>query len=132
MHSSSISKCAPSLACVWYREKLDTRTKIVSAGEARDIAQRNATRWVIGYFDPLLAEHTALLHAEVRPDQLLIVEIIDPPHPLLTRRARAELVAALADVNYVVMSDRQADAIDADVTRRLMDHVRQRSNGAKA
>lgn len=109
---------------------MDTRTKIISAAEARDISLRHRTNWVTGSFDPLLSEHAELLHAAVEPDHMLIVEIVNPPRPLLAQRARAELVAALADVNYVVMSEREA-AVPDNIARRFVEHVRSRSNGAK-
>ena len=111
--------------------KLDTRTKIISAAEAREIAEHNATEWYTGSFDPLLAEHAALLQACAKPEHLLIVEIVDPPQPLLAQRARAELVAGLARVNYVVMSDREAASPDDGITSRFIQHVRHRSNGVK-
>ena len=44
--------------------------------------------------------------AECRsPDGILIVEITNPARPLLAQRARAELVAALEMVDYVVLKD---------------------------
>jgi bifunctional ADP-heptose synthase (sugar kinase/adenylyltransferase) len=87
--------------------------------------------WFTGHFDPLLAEHAALLHQAASDGNVLIVEIANPPQPLLPQRARAELVAALADVNYVVMTDREAPAPDIAITRRFIQQVRERSNGAK-
>jgi len=110
---------------------LDTRTKIISADQAREIAEHNATDWFTGTFDPLLAEHAALIQTAARPGRTLIVEVINPPQPLLAQRARAELVAALADVDYVVMTDRQCAVSDPEITRRFVEHVRRRSNGAK-
>jgi len=68
---------------------------------------------VTGYFDPLLAAHAerlAELKAEGRP---LIAAIADPENPILPARARAELVAGLAVVDYVVES---ADGLDSGIT----------------
>jgi bifunctional ADP-heptose synthase (sugar kinase/adenylyltransferase) len=83
---------------------VDTRTKIVSAAEAGLIAAAGAIV-VTGYFDPLLAAHAERL-AELKREELrpLIVAIADPENPILPSRARAELVAGLAVVDYVVES----------------------------
>lgn len=110
---------------------MDTRTKIISAARAQEIANQLATRWFRGHFDPLLAENAALLQQAASPGHLLIVELTDPPQPLLSQRARAELVAALAVVDYVVMSGREDSAPDMEITRRFVQHVRDRSNGAR-
>lgn len=110
---------------------MDTRTKIIDAGHARELTREQPADWFTGHFDPLLAEHAALLHQAASDGRALIVEITNPPRPLLAQRARAELVAALADVNYVVMTDREAPAHDMEITRRFIQHVRKRSNGAK-
>jgi bifunctional ADP-heptose synthase (sugar kinase/adenylyltransferase) len=83
---------------------VDTRTKIVSAGEAARIAASGAMV-VSGYFDPLLAIHAERLE-ELKREQPrpLIVAIADPDNPILPARARAELVAGLAVVDYVTES----------------------------
>jgi len=110
---------------------LDTRTKIIDAGQARDMTRGRPVDWFTGHFDPLLAEHAALLHQMASEGHLLIVEITNSSQPLLPQRARAELVAALADVNYVVMTDREAPAPDMEITRRFVQRVRDRANGVK-
>ena len=79
----------------------------------------------------MLAAHASLLNAEAKAGRKLIVEIANHPQPLLSQRARAELVAALADVDYVVMGDREAAAPDMEITRKFVHFVRERSNGAK-
>jgi len=82
---------------------MDTRTKIVSTEEAKLIAASGAIV-VTGYFDPLLAAHAERL-AELKREGLpLMVAIADPENPILPARARAELVAGLAVVDYVVES----------------------------
>ena len=110
---------------------MDTRTKIIEAGQARKIAGAPGTRWITGQFDPLLVDHVRLLEREAAGGALLIVEITNPAHPLLAQRARAELVAALKMVDYVVMSDAAA-ATDAELTVRFVEHVRRRTNGDHA
>ena len=54
------------------------------------------------YFDPMLASHVAALEGWSRPEATLIAVVADPPEPLLDTRARAELVAGLRVVNFVV------------------------------
>jgi glycerol-3-phosphate cytidylyltransferase-like family protein len=107
---------------------VDTRTKIID----REQAPAGAV-WFAGHFDPLLAEHTRMLRDVKAAGRLLIVEITNPERPLLTQRARAELVAGLADVDYVVLGERVSGAApDSGVTARFVEHVRRQSNGAKA
>ena len=83
--------------------QVDTRTKIVSFEEAVNIERSQQVRWVTGAFDPLLAEHAQQLREFAQPDRRLIVVVIDIEKPLLSQRARAELVAALSMVDHVVM-----------------------------
>jgi len=108
---------------------LDTRTKIVSIDEARKLTDGKPTRWLAGDFDPLLAPHIRRLRELAAPGRLLVVGLNEPARPLLPRRARAELVAALAMVDYVV-PDAAAGSFeqlnDASVTEQLVAHVVQR------
>ena len=61
--------------------------------------------------------------AEARePGRLFVVEVTNPSQPLLAQRARAELVAALSMVDYVVLGDGDAGA-DADISERFIEHV---------
>jgi bifunctional ADP-heptose synthase (sugar kinase/adenylyltransferase) len=104
---------------------LDTRTKIVPLHELeRRLQGRPATR-LSGYFDPLLAEHVQRIAALREPGSLLVVEVTNPAQPLLAQRARAELVAALAMVDWVVLGDGPA-AVDADIADRFVGHVLER------
>jgi bifunctional ADP-heptose synthase (sugar kinase/adenylyltransferase) len=108
---------------------LDTRTKIISQEEAlqRVQGQQQPAQWVAGNFDPLLAEHVRLLRGYVARNRRLVVEITNPPRPLLTQRARAELVAALGMVDYVVLKDGEPEVSqDADITERFIQHVLRR------
>lgn len=95
--------------------------------ELEEKLQGRAAIRVSGHFDPLLAEHVRRL-AEARDDEPgrpLIVEITNPPQSLLAQRARAELVAALSMVDYVVMGGETASA-DANITERFIEHVLRR------
>ena len=81
---------------------MDTRTKILTA----EVAPRACTV-VTGAFDPVLAEDAREL-AEIRANHLdrpLLVVVLPLPGELLPGRARAELVAALRMVDYVVTAD---------------------------
>ncbi len=81
---------------------MDTRTKILTA----EAAPRGCTV-VTGTFDVMLAGDAREL-AGIRashPDRPLLVVVLPLPGELLPRRARAELVAALRMVDYVVIAD---------------------------
>lgn len=107
---------------------MDTRAKIVD----RERVPAGAV-WFAGHFDPLLAEHARMLRDAKASGRVLAVEIVNPSRPLLAQRARAELVAGLADVDYVVLGEGVSEgAPDASVTGRFVERVRRRSNGAKA
>lgn len=111
---------------------MDTRTKIVPAAEAARLAAAGVTV-VSGYFDPLLAAHAERLQQLKRP---LLVAIAEPVDPILPARARAELVAGLAVVDYVAESlDGLAPQtrLEAEDERRLQDliaHVHARQGAA--
>ena len=92
---------------------MDTRNKIIPpdraaalAGELRD--RGAAVRVVTGYFDVLVADHVRRLREIAGGSAAVFALVLDPPQPLLSRRARAELVAALSMINYVVPTEEQA------------------------
>ena len=108
---------------------LDTRTKIIPLHEIQERLQSRATSWISGHFDPLLAEHVQRLAGARKPGHLLVVEVTNPAQPLLAQRARAELVAALSIVDFVVMSERQASSaapVDAGIKDRFIEDVLER------
>ena len=114
---------------------MDTRSKIIASEQARAKLGAKPARWVIGSFDPLLAEHVRRLQHYATAGQLLVVEVTNPAKPLLPQRARAELVAALAMVDFVVLendSGASQTADDASITERFIEHVlrRHRAEGA--
>jgi len=93
---------------------------------------------VWGHFDPLLAAHARRLGELASPGAVLIAAVSEPARPILPARARAELVAALAAVDYVVLpGDGALDGLEADAICReeaaderrtgdLMRHVQSR------
>ncbi len=111
---------------------MDTRKKIVAFEHALGIAHEREVRWVTGHFDPLLAEHARRVREFVKPGLPLIVVVTNPPAPLLPQAARAELVAALSDVDYVVLKVGPApsdEPEDARITQDFIAHVARRHAG---
>ena len=90
--------------------------------DAKKRLQDHAAQWISGHFDPLLAEHVGRLRQAREPGSRLVVEVTNPARPLLPQRARAELVAALAMVDYVVLGTEQL-AADSDLTEHFINHV---------
>lgn len=92
---------------------MDTRTKIVSREAAFETARQaraagKRVKLVLGYFDPLLAGHARRLREIGAPASVLIAAIREPERPILAARARAELVAALAVVDCVILAEASA------------------------
>jgi bifunctional ADP-heptose synthase (sugar kinase/adenylyltransferase) len=98
---------------------MDTRVKIVDAGTVSDLPIRNSngTRWVVarGWFDILRSAHCrSLAEAKAQGGKLAVLVRADSDDPptLLDQSSRAQLVAALAAVDYVVICDgTQADLL---------------------
>ncbi len=115
---------------------MDTRSKILGLDAAAAAAERarrggRAVTLVTGWFDPVVAAHARALPPE---HAARFVAIGDPPEPLLPARARAELVAGLRAVDYVVIAPAAAaeaalrpDSIchaEADDDRRRQELIR--------
>ena len=95
---------------------------------------------VSGYFDPLTAAHVRRLRELHAKAGQLVAVVVDPPEPLLPVRARAELVAALACVDHVVLGAAGLDSVgnavheeEADLERRdeLIVRVRTRHEAGR-
>jgi hypothetical protein len=114
---------------------VDTRTKIVPAAEAARLAAAGVTV-VSGYFDPLLAAHAERLQHLKQASTPLLVAIAEPPNPILPARARAELVAGLAVVDYVAESldglspETHLEQEDERRLQELIAHVNTRQSAA--
>ncbi|HWB86752.1 MAG TPA: hypothetical protein VG675_21585 [Bryobacteraceae bacterium] len=97
---------------------MDTRSKILTADAAARLKIEPPVV-VTGYFDPLLAAHARELE-EVRrrttPRALLVV-VLPSAGELLSQRARAELVAALRVVDYVVTTGSGGPDFDLEFLR---------------
>ena len=110
---------------------LDTRKKIVGREELELRLDDRPVRWIAGHFDPLLAEHVRWLAEERHPGTALVVEVTNPPQPLLAQRARAELVAALSMVDFVILGARKP-ALDAAISERFVAQVLRRHQQEQA
>ena len=122
---------------------MDTRNKIIPAEAAADAAQRLRAQGkkitiITGSFDVVLAAHARDL-GEAEHAVMVILSPISGA--LLAESARAELVAALNMVDYVVVGGEDAkglalrlpadqvisrEAADAEERRRLIEHVQRR------
>jgi hypothetical protein len=102
---------------------VDTRTKIVSAGRAAELARSGATV-VSGYFDPLIAAFADELAGLKRPGSPLVVLIRSTGQAILPARARAELVAALAVVDYVCDAESNVESLLESATHLEGEHDR--------
>jgi bifunctional ADP-heptose synthase (sugar kinase/adenylyltransferase) len=118
---------------------MDTRSKILTAAAALELEPRPLAV-VTGYFDILRAGHARDL-GQVRNHPLLVA-VLPLAGELLPQRARAELVAALRVVDYVVIADDgdverlvdglrpvefvRLEAADARRARQLIEHVHRR------
>jgi bifunctional ADP-heptose synthase (sugar kinase/adenylyltransferase) len=81
---------------------VDTRNKIVAPAALPAGAFLTA---VTGYFDVLRAAHIRDLASAARPGAKLVVVVLPYPRAVLPQRARAELVAALRMVDYVLTAE---------------------------
>jgi len=117
---------------------MDTRSKILTFDAALRLP-RGAVALASGYFDALRAAHVRDLTGLGAP---LLVAVLPCHGELLPRAARAEMVAALRMVDYVVITDekdldalieclaprelRRLEAADAARVRQLIEHVQSR------
>lgn len=126
---------------------LDTRKKILTAAQAVETVRRlraegRSVRFASGWFDPLLAAHARRLEQLRSGAARVMVVVTDASRPILPARARAELVAALSVVDFVVLSEEErledllsrlgatevlrGEAADETLTRQLIQYVQTR------
>ena len=114
---------------------MDTRSKIIDPAQAARLAQTGATV-IRGHFDPLVASHAERLAELKRPGIPLLVLIATPDDAILPARARAELVASLAVVDYVceaaagLAPQISLESEHAGQKAQLIDHVHARQRAA--
>jgi glycerol-3-phosphate cytidylyltransferase-like family protein len=125
---------------------VDTRNKILTPAAALALSPARPLVAVKGYFDILRAAHAREIDAIRRRTgaATLLAIVLPRDHSLLALAARAELVAALRMVDYVLPGDckdwnrlvsslRPEETVsleDADVrrVRQLIEHVHRRQN----
>jgi bifunctional ADP-heptose synthase (sugar kinase/adenylyltransferase) len=124
---------------------VDTRKKILSVEDAGHL--KGPVALLIGAFDVLRASHIRELNraiSDAEPRLTLLVAVVPTPNELLSQQARAELVAALRMVDYVVTTDAETadrlgellmchrivrmDTSDESHSRVLKEHVRRRKS----
>jgi hypothetical protein len=116
---------------------LDTRQKILTTGQA--LAARKNHAVFVACFDVLTV---ALLRRIAEVGRPVLAVVLDPLHPVLPARTRAELAASLAIVEAVVshpgdptafLAELEPDNIvhweseDAQRTASLIEHVQSRN-----
>jgi bifunctional ADP-heptose synthase (sugar kinase/adenylyltransferase) len=130
---------------------VDTRKKILTPAAAESIVRQLResgvkVSFVTGHFDPVLAWHGLRLASARTAAGALVVIVNTPASPVLQASARAELVAALAVVDYVVLPEGETvddllarlDAVDVvrlepddeRLTRDLIRHVHSRQHAS--
>jgi D-beta-D-heptose 7-phosphate kinase/D-beta-D-heptose 1-phosphate adenosyltransferase len=130
---------------------LDTRKKILTVAQAVETVRRlraegSSVRFATGWFDPLIAAHARRLEQLRDGASRVMVIVTDPSRPILPARARAELVAALSVVDFVVPSEEErledlltqleatevlrGEAADETLTQQLIHHVQTRQRTA--
>jgi glycerol-3-phosphate cytidylyltransferase-like family protein len=87
---------------------VDTRNKILNHDVALRVARqiRNSEgrlRVVTGYFDPVVAAHARRLAELATANTTLMAVVVSHPNCLMDDRSRAEMLAALRVVDYVVL-----------------------------
>ena len=82
---------------------MDTRRKILGWNDARALLEAAGAPLVTGYFDPMTAEHARRLGELAKTHGPLFVLVLDPPEPVLSAGARAELVASLGCVKCIAL-----------------------------
>lgn len=125
--------------------RVDTRTKILNREQAAERiaagAANGPVRIIAGFFDPLTAGHARRIEEIARGAAVTGVVVLTPEGAILAPRARAELVAALGAVDFVVEAGSpeelacfsgadifRDDESEARLTRELIRHVHDRQS----
>ncbi len=121
---------------------MDSRSKIVNASQS-DFGSCNARTAVLATFDVLTQQRIERLRKMAAESGPLAAVILEQPGSLLSMQARAELAAALAIINVVIMADEPLETLlprlhrsfavvddrepDAFLSKQLIEHIRLRS-----
>jgi hypothetical protein len=84
---------------------MDTREKITTLAEFGRREHDGDWMAVIGTFDPVTAKVTRMIHQFKKPQGQLLTVVVPGEVVLLNVEARAALMAALRDVNAVVIGE---------------------------
>lgn len=84
---------------------MDTREKIKKSEELPALLSSGSWVVVVGYFDPLTLDQAQRLRDVSSKGKQLLAVVISKESSLLSARARAELLAALADVDAVLIPE---------------------------
>jgi bifunctional ADP-heptose synthase (sugar kinase/adenylyltransferase) len=114
---------------------VDTRSKILTLAGVLAVSPRPLVI-VTGYFDVLRAAHVREIQRarDSAGAAALLAMVLPRPGELLPQRARAELVAALRSVDYVVLGDAPPFGVpvvhfeehDERLCRHLREHIQSR------
>jgi len=125
---------------------VDTRTKILTSAAALALVPARPLLLATGHFDVLRAEHARdLLQARERTGAgSLLVVVLPLASEIVPQAARAEMVAALRMVDYVLPAESddweslagalqpvetvRLEEADARRTRQLIEHVHRRQS----
>ena len=125
---------------------MDTRTKILTSAAAAALEPARPLLLVTGYFDILRAEHArSLTEARERTGAQSVLAVVRPlAAEIVPQAARAEMVAALRVVDYVLPAENddwesvagalqpvetvRLEEADARRTRQLIEHVHRRQS----
>lgn len=134
---------------------MDTRCKILDAAAAAEVARHRHASGdrviaITGYFDVLQASHVRELRRvrKATGPGVLMAVLLRPPDPVLSDRARSEMVAGLGVIDYVVsIKDGpeleallagfdsgnviRAEAAHDRLIRQLIAHVQERQTNAR-
>ncbi|MBV9269034.1 MAG: hypothetical protein JO061_22880 [Acidobacteriaceae bacterium] len=93
---------------------MDTRRKIIDLDRARTLLEDGDWVVIAGFFDPVTAAQARRLHALKREASKLMVMIEPADEALLPADARAALIAALRDVDAVVIANGDPQPLPSD------------------
>jgi len=102
---------------------LDTRSKIVD----RVPEGASSLKVLVGHFDPMHAGHVRRFRELCEGEERIGVVVADPPEPILPTLARAELIAGLDCVAYVIAAGQRIPDLPHMIDERTADADRGRA-----
>lgn len=102
---------------------MDTRSKIVDAVPE----DASSLKVLVGHFDPMHAGHVRRFRELCGDKERIGVVVVDPPEPILPTLARAELIAGLDCVAYVIAAGQRIPDLPDMIDERTADAGRARA-----